>query len=271
MQQTESIQARDEVVGRARRTVKACATAAVMLALGACAHVPVIDEARLMKQAEGSGEITVFGAGGPLSARQSRRLLAQLARDAPNAGALERHLAAEQIVAESPLFAGNHVRILRDGAQAFPAMFDAIAGAQHSLDLEYYILEEVESGGRKLSDVLIDRSRAGVHVRIIYDAFGSLDTPSAFFDRLRSAGVQLLEYNPVNPLKAAGHYSPNMRDHRKILIADDVLAIVGGVNFATEESGPAIGGVEGDQAKQPQAPRQIWHDLAVEIRGPVVP
>ncbi len=245
--------------------------AAAMLALGACAHVPVIDETRLMQQAEGSGKITVYGAGGPLSARQSRRLVAQLAKQAPNAGALERHLAAEQLVAESPMFAGNRVRILHDGAEAFPAMFEAIAGAQRSLDLEYYIFEEVESGGRKLSDLLIERSRAGVHVRIIYDAFGSLDTPAAFFDRLRAAGVQLLEFNPVNPLKAAGHYSPNLRDHRKILVADDTVAIIGGVNFSTEESGPTIGSVEAERAKPQQAPHQVWHDLAAEIRGPVVP
>ena len=271
MQQIEIAQFLDDTFGRAPRTVKAYVVlAAAVLALGACAHVPVVDEARLMQQAEGSGKITVFGSSGPLSARQSRRLLAQLAREAPNAGALERHLAAEQIVAESPLYAGNRVRILRDGSGAFPAMFDAIAGAQHSLDLEYYIFEEVESGGRKLSDLLIERSHAGVHVRVAYDAFGSLDTPATFFDRLRAAGVQVLEYNPVNPLKAAGHYSPNMRDHRKILVADDAIAIVGGVNLATEESAPTIEGLEAGPAKQPKAPREVWHDIAVEIRGPVV-
>ncbi|HEY2590190.1 MAG TPA: hypothetical protein VGI35_01260, partial [Steroidobacteraceae bacterium] len=118
--------------------------AVATVALGACAHVPVIDEARLMQEAAGTGKITVYDASGPLSARQSRRLVAQLGRQAPNAGALERHLAAEQLVAESPMFAGNSVRILRDGSEAFPAMFDAIAGAQHSLDLEYYIFEDVE-------------------------------------------------------------------------------------------------------------------------------
>ena len=63
--------------------------AALALALGACAHVPVIDETRLMQAASGTEKITVFGARGPLSARQSRALLAQLAKQAPNAGALE--------------------------------------------------------------------------------------------------------------------------------------------------------------------------------------
>ncbi|HXS28631.1 MAG TPA: phospholipase D-like domain-containing protein [Steroidobacteraceae bacterium] len=247
--------------------------AAAMLALEACAHVPIIDESRLMQEAGGTGKITVFGARGPLSARQSRALLARVAREAPNAGALERHLAAEQIVAESPLFAGNRVRILRDGSETFPAIFDAIEGARHTLDLEYYIFEDVQSGGRRVGDLLVGRARAGVRVRVIYDAFGSLDSPSTFLDRLRAAGVQLLEYNPVNPLKASGHYSPNMRDHRKLLVADDAVAIVGGINLATEESGPSIGASEAAEpkSKKGQEPRQVWHDIDVEIRGPVVP
>ena len=224
-----------------------------------------------MQEVSGTEKITVFGAHGPLSARQSRALIAQIAQQAPSAGALERHLAAEQIVAESPLFVGNSVRVLRDGAQTFPAMFDAIASARHTLDLEYYIFEDVQSGGRRLSDLLIDRSRTGVRVRVIYDAFGSIDTPSAFFDRLRAAGVQLLEFNPVNPLKAKGHYEPNMRDHRKLLVADDAVAIVGGINFSTEESGRSIGSFGAEQPKEGHGPQEVWHDIDVEIRGSVVP
>lgn len=233
--------------------------------------MPVIDEARLMQEAAGAGRITVFSARGPLNARQSRALLAQVAKQAPNAGALERHLAAEQIVAESPLFAGNSVQVLRNGSQTFPAMFDAIASARRSLELEYYIFEDVQSGGRRLSDLLIGRTRAGVRVRIIYDAFGSIDTPSAVFDRLRAAGVQLVQFNPVNPFKAKGHYAPNMRDHRKLLVADDAVAIVGGINLSTEESARTIGGFEAERPKEGPERMPVWHDIDVEIRGPVVP
>ncbi|MFK5098266.1 hypothetical protein ACI4A6_27995, partial [Klebsiella pneumoniae] len=92
-------------------------------------------------------------------------------------GALERHLAVEQEVAESPLFAGNQVRILRDGEQTFPAMFAAIHGAQHYLYLEYYILEDVTCNGEQLSDVLIAKAREGVQIRLIYDGIGSISTP----------------------------------------------------------------------------------------------
>ncbi len=239
--------------------------AVATLALSACAHIPVVDETQLLKEAQGTEQIRVYGAHGPLSARQSRAVLDRVAAQAPDADALERHLAVEQIIAESPLYTGNSVRVLRDGAETFPAMFDAIAGAQHSLYLEYYIFEDVESNGRHLGDLLIERSRAGVQVNVIYDALGSLSTPDSFFDRLRAAGVRLVEYNPVNPLEALGHYAPNMRDHRKILVADNAVAIVGGVNFSTDyQSAPNPSGPER------MSDAQVWHDIDLEIRGPVV-
>ena len=81
-------------------------------------------------------------------------------------------------------------------------MFRAIAGARQFVDLEYYTFEDVRSDGRQLGDLLAAKSRAGVQVRIIYDAVGSLGTPAAFFDQLRAAGVKLLHYNPLNPLRA---------------------------------------------------------------------
>jgi cardiolipin synthase A/B len=239
---------------------------AAAVALSACATIPVVDETQLLKEAQGTEQIRVYGAHGPLTARQSQTVLARVAAEAPNADALQRHLAVEQIIAESPLYAGNSVRVVRDGAQTFPAMFDAIAGAQHFLYLEYYIFEDVESNGRSLADLLIDRRRAGVQVRVIYDAVGSLGTPASFFDRLRSAGVQLVQYNPVNPFKAFGHFGLNMRDHRKILVADDAVAIVGGVNLSTDyESAPTLG-----SGTRKSGAHEVWHDTDVVIRGPVV-
>jgi cardiolipin synthase A/B len=240
---------------------------AAALALSACAHIPIVDERQLLAEAQGTQQIRVYGAHGPLSGRQSQAVLNRVAAQAPDADALERHLAVEQIIAESPLYTGNEVHVLRDGRETFPAMFDAIAGAQHFLYLEYYIFEDVESNGRHLGDLLVARSRAGVQVRVIYDAVGSIDTPSAFFDRLRAAGVEVVQYNPVNPFAAPGPYAPNMRDHRKILVADDAVAIVGGVNLSDDyESAPTLGSEPGKAGAD-----EVWHDIDVEIRGPVVP
>jgi cardiolipin synthase len=247
--------------------------AATLTVLCSCAQVPTVNERLLRQEASGSRQIRVDGARGPLSRRQAKRVLARVASQAPNADAFDRQLAIEQIVAESPLYTGNSVRVLQDGVQTFPAMFAAMERAQRFLYLEYYTLQDVQSGGRKLSDVLVAKSRAGVRVRVIYDAVGSLGTPAAFYARLRDAGVELVQYNPINPLK--GPLSLNQRDHRKILIADDEVAIVGGVNLSTTyESAPALAHAletKKEQQAQPPSAHPVWHDVDLEIRGPVVP
>lgn len=253
---------------------------AAVIALCSCAQLPTVDEHQLLQQAAGTKAIRVYGTRGPLSRWQARRVIARVADQEPDADAFDRQLAIEQTIAESPLYTGNSVRVLEDGAQTFPAMFAAMEGARRFLYLEYYTLQDVQSGGRKLSDVLAAKSRAGVRVRIIYDAVGSLGTPAAFFTRLQDAGVQFVQYNPIKPLMSP--LALNQRDHRKILIADDKVAIVGGVNLATTyESVPPIthelGGSsegsekDGKQQPAPAAGHPVWHDVDLEIRGPVIP
>jgi len=228
---------------------------AACFALASCANVPVIDETA---DPAHPSEIRMVGMRGPLSKRQSRRVLSRLAAQAPDAGALERHLAVEQTVAESPLFTGNQVKILRDGEQTFPAMFAAIHAAQHYLYLEYYIFEDVSCEGERLGDLLIAKRQAGVRVDVIYDGIGSIGTPADFFNRLEAAGVRVLQFNPPNPL-SSGHFSLNERDHRKMLIADGQVVIVGGVNMSvTYQSMPGV------------ADQDVWHDTDLEISGHVV-
>jgi cardiolipin synthase len=232
----------------------------VTLLLGACAHVPVFDET--LTTTHSPAEIEIMGARGPLSRKQSKAVLSRLATSAPDAGALERHLAVEQAVAESPLFAGNQVRILRDGAQTFPAMFAAIHDAKRYLYLEYYIFEDVNCNGEQLSDVLVAKAREGVKIAAIYDGIGSLSTPSEFFSKLQDAGIQVIQFNPPNPLHSGGHFALNERDHRKLLIADGAVVIVGGVNLSsTYQSSPGSSRVA--------TPQDVWHDTDLEISGPV--
>jgi cardiolipin synthase len=231
------------------------------LLLASCAHVPVFDET--LAGTHSPAEIEIMGARGALSKKQSRAVLSRLAAQAPDAGALERHLAVEQAVAESPLFAGNEVGILRDGAQTFPAMFAAIHGAKHYLYLEYYIFEDVSCNGEQLGDLLIAKAQEGVRIHLIYDGIGSITTPADFFTRLQTAGIQVVQFNPPNPLHAGGHFSLNDRDHRKMLIADGSVVIVGGVNLSsTYQSGPG--------SRPFTAPQDVWHDTDLEISGPVV-
>ena len=231
------------------------------LTLVGCVEAPVFDEK--LVSTHSAAEIEIMGARGPLSQKQSKAVLSRLAAQAPDAGALERHLAVEQAVAESPLYAGNTVQILRDGAHTFPAMFSAIHGAKHYLYLEYYIFEDVRCNGEQLSDVLIAKAQEGVQIQVIYDGIGSITTPADFFTKLQAAGIQVVQFNPPNPLHAGGHFSLNDRDHRKMLIADGNLVIVGGVNLSsTYQSAPG--------ASLTPSQQDVWHDTDLAISGPVV-
>jgi cardiolipin synthase len=230
---------------------------ACTLALGACAAVPNGD---VEDAIDGSGvsHPRIVGLRGPLSEQQSRGVIDRLRHQTADSDVLQRHIALEQALSTNPLVAGNTVRLLRDGPETFAAMFAAMDGAVQSLELEYFTFEDVEFGGRHLSDLLIDKAAHGVRISILYDAVGSIATPTAFIDRLRQAGITLVEFNPLQPL------SLNHRDHRKILIADNAVAIVGGVNLSTVYSSLPL-------SKTPQSSdAERWRDTDLAIAGPAV-
>ena len=248
--------------------------AAVCASLGvlaACASVPDVDHL-VDGAANGGSKPVIMGRRGPLTPAQSKALLERIASEPGEAGMLQRHLAIEQAVAENPLIAGNRTCLLRDGEESFRAIFAAVQGAKHLINLEYYILEDVESDGVKLSDLLMARRQAGVSVNIIYDSFGSSKTPAEFFDRLTQAGVNIVEFNPINPFAAKGDYSPNRRGHRKILTVDDRTAIIGGVNLSTtyQSSSPGKSGSRGAEGSAESAPEETWRDTVLQIDGPAV-
>jgi cardiolipin synthase A/B len=241
----------------------------VLIATG-CATVPDVDNDIAKATAASSTAPTILGADGVLAVSQSRRLLNRVTDEKPDA-LLERHLAVEQAVAGTPLTAGNSTELLRDGEGTFAAIFEAIETAKHHINLEYYTLEDVVHDGRHLSDLLIAKRRAGVAVNIIYDSYGSSKTPGKFFERLKEAGVNLLDFHPVNPLEAvADGYSPNDRDHRKMMIVDGAVGIVGGVNLASyyQSRTPASNG-SGERQNAGDKP-ETWRDLSMRIEGPAV-
>lgn len=170
----------------------------------------------------------------------------------------------QQDIDRAPPVNGNRVDLLRDGAQAFPAMFDAIEHAQDSINMEYYTFEDVRSGGRTLGDVLVDRLRHGVAVQIIYDAIGSDDMSAAFRDRLMRAGALMVAFN-ADPLAEGWFHSPNDRDHRKIMVIDGRVGFMGGINLDPVYENPAPSGAASGDTE-----RAYWRDTAIRITGPVV-
>ena len=232
------------------------------LALGAgCTSVPHVDPA-----VSSGGKLQIVGTRGPLTAQQSKAVLLRISTEPGDAGMLQRHLAIEQEVAKTPLLASNRTKVLRDGPQTFRAMFAAIKNATASVNLEYFIFEDVESDGASLGDLLVAKRQAGIAVNVIYDSYGSSSTPAEFFDRLKQAGVALVSFNPVNPLDAKIRYALNDRDHRKILIVDGTTAIVGGVNLSTDyQSNPF-----GKSGAPAGSTGEHWRDTDLQIEGPAV-
>jgi cardiolipin synthase len=165
--------------------------------------------------------------------------------------------------------AGNRLRVLRDGTQTLPVMFHAIRTARRYIHLEYYVIEDVHFEGESLFELLTAKCKDGVQVAIIFDAVGSSSTPPHFFTGLRSHGANLLSFNPVNPLKLRSPYSLNRRDHRKILIADGVIAIIGGINMSrTYESNPAQSPIT--EPERLRTRRRRWRDTDLQVKGPAV-
>ena len=146
------------------------------------------------------------------------------------------------------------VQPLKGGGEAFPAMLAAIAGARRSVHLETYILRD-DAVGRAFADALVERARAGVATRLLFDSVGCLGLPSSFLDRLAKAGVECVEFHPVAPWRP--RHGLNKRDHKKILVVDDGVGFVGGLNLGLEYEEAAKGGGG-------------WLDWHARIEGPAV-
>jgi phosphatidylserine/phosphatidylglycerophosphate/cardiolipin synthase-like enzyme len=124
---------------------------------------------------------------------------------------------------------GCDVAVLRDGGETYAAMLAAITHARRSICLETYILAS-DAVGERFKQALVERARAGVTIRLIYDAVGSFGLSSDWLAELREAGGQVLDFNPIAVWRRK--FNLSHRDHRKILVVDDEVAFTGGLNIA---------------------------------------
>lgn len=200
---------------------------------------------------------------GLLSPQKSRVVMERLKRSVNPTDILERHTTVVESVTESPLTKGNRITLLSDGQATYAAMFKILQNAKHHINLESYIIEDDETG-RKFADLLLQKQAGGVQVHIIYDSVGSMKTPASFFQRLRDGGIQVVEFNPVNPLNARGNWELTQRDHRKILIVDGTVAIIGGINISKVYSSNPL-----KRKRNVHTPIH-WRDTDIQINGPAV-
>ncbi len=151
-----------------------------------------------------------------------------------------------------PATFGNRVEILRNGDQIFPAMLEAIGDAEATVDLATFVFKGPIA--EEFCRVLAARSRAGVRVRVLADAIGSLGMDKEVVGRLREAGALLEFFRPLNNPRV---WETFHRGHRKVLVCDGKVGFTGGVG---------IGDVWRGDARNPNE----WRDTHFRVEGPVV-
>lgn len=154
----------------------------------------------------------------------------------------------------APPTTGNHVDFYHDGPPAFDAMLEAIRAAKHHIHLEFFIFHADEIG-RLFIQELAAKARAGVQVRLLYDAMGSHRLPRRALKPLHQAGGKSSEFLPLNLFRR--RFQVNMRNHRKILVVDGQVGFTGGLNIGDEYLGRCVR-------------FGYWRDTHMRIRGPAV-
>ncbi len=164
----------------------------------------------------------------------------------------------------APLTSGNRVSVLIDGPETYKAIEAELKAAHHHIHLETFIFGAGDVGQR-FADLLAQKRREGVEVRLLYDGIGSMETPRAFFDALRRQGIEVREFKPVSPVETPRVWTIHNRDHRKIIVVDGKVGFTGGINIDSTYSSAS--------ASKPGPKRGIedgWRDTHVRIQGPAV-
>lgn len=156
---------------------------------------------------------------------------------------------------KSPLTLQNEIKVLYNGENTFPAIFEALEGAKHHIHLEYFIFND-DNIGTEYIDHLIKAAERGVEVKLIYDSVGS-DLSLKAKKRMTAAGIEHYPFMPV--LFSRFTRKANYRDHRKICIVDGRIGFLGGVNVSDEY----VNTPDRD-------PSEYWRDTHLRIEGHAV-
>ena len=154
----------------------------------------------------------------------------------------------------APMTTRNETSVFADGGSAFEAMLDSIAAAEHHVHIEFYIIRDDRLGTR-FEQLLIQKAKEGVKVRILYDGIGSRRLSKAFLNRLNDVGVETGCFFPL--FASFIEKRLNYRNHRKIVVVDGKIGFFGGLNIGDEYLGenPKIGN---------------WRDTHFSIEGDAV-
>lgn len=152
-------------------------------------------------------------------------------------------------------FKDNEAEFYTDGYQFFPALLQSISRARHHIHLETYIFDD-DPLGRLVADALIQKAKEGVEIRVIYDDVGCWRVPSAFFERMKKAGIDVCAFMPVK--FPAFTSKVNYRNHRKVCVIDGIEGFTGGMNIALR------------YVKGMRNGTLPWRDTHMRLRGSIV-
>lgn len=185
--------------------------------------------------------------------------------DSAQAAVAGQFVAGERGAQASVAVAEHELTVFEHSTPLIAAMVEDIAAAKYRVWLESYIIAD-DAAGQAIAVALSERARAGVDVRVMYDAIGSIGTAGAFFERLGAAGVQVHAFHTL--WQAVREFSflrvLNRRNHRKLLIVDDSVAYFGGMNLVDQRGIATVA-----DAKARHLPVSAgWRDVHVRLSGP---
>jgi len=144
----------------------------------------------------------------------------------------------------------TNIEIYFSGRNALKAMYQSISEAKQHIHLQSYIIED-DKAGKLFKDILIQKAKQGVEVRLIYDDVGCWSLKKSFTEELKAAGIEVLTFAPVRFMSPTSRI--NYRNHRKILVVDGLVGYFGGVNIADRY-------YDGGQFEE-------WRDTHIKIIG----
>lgn len=150
-------------------------------------------------------------------------------------------------------FEGNRTEVYTDGYSMLLSLMKEISKAKHHIHLEFYIFED-DPVGRLVRDLLMDKAKEGVEIRLLYDDVGCWKVPHLFYDEMRGAGIEARSFLKVRFPQFTSKV--NYRNHRKIVVIDGQVAFTGGMNIA--------------ERYMKGFPWGVWRDTHIKIEGKAV-
>ncbi|MGZ9586347.1 cardiolipin synthase [Paenibacillus marinisediminis] len=159
-----------------------------------------------------------------------------------------------QRMSKSPVTFATHTEVLTNGEETFSALIRELRRAKHHIHMEYYIYRD-DDIGRQIKSILMEKARAGVQVRFMFDAVGSIYLKKSFLNEMRQAGIQVVAFGPMKFRIFTNRM--NYRNHRKIVIIDGDVGFIGGLNV-------------GDEYLSRSKTYGFWRDTHMIVRGEAV-